>query len=266
VDDSLRARYEALSKKIIDAAANVTARLEDEVHDMAELGRVHQTVADIATEYKELMAQTPEGEKMAFERSHGRRVLDLKRLDGQLPHQIGGQAAKKAIDATTHGSPFLFRRDPPKHIEVDITYTRGEPKYHIGGDVDAWCGTCGESTAHAILAIVGGQPKQVMCRICDARHNYRTEPARKRGAAAAPAKKGKLTQEQVESNRREQERFALTNELANAENPRPFVPRERYKAGEIIVHPEYGRGKIDAVVRGAIVVKFRDGVRSLSLF
>lgn len=265
MDDTIRARFEALAKKIIDVTASVSARLEDEVHEMAELVKVHQAVTDVAAEYKELLAQVPEAERALFERSHGRRVLDLKRLDAQLPHQIGGQAAKRAVDATAHGAPFLFRRDPPTHIEVDRTFTRGEPEFTIGADVDAWCGPCGGMTAHAILAMVGGKPKQVMCRICNARHNFRTEPLRK-AAPAAPSKPAKMTTEQVESNRREQERFALINELAKAENPRPFVPRERYRAGEIIQHPEYGRGKIDAVVRGAIVVKFRDGVRSLSTF
>ena len=232
---------------------------------MAELAKVHQTVTEIAAEYRELIAQVPESERATYERSQGRRVLDLKRLDGQLPHQIGGQAAKRAVDATAQGAPFLFRRDPPTHIEVDRTYKRGESAFRIGADVDAWCGPCDGMTAHAILAMVDGQPKQVMCRVCNARHNYRTEPARKR-PAAAPAKPAKLTTEQVESNKREQARFALIKELANAENPRPFAPRERYKAGEIIQHPEYGRGKVDTVVRGAIVVHFRDGVRSLSTY
>jgi hypothetical protein len=264
VDDSSRARIEALSKKMIDAMANVSARLEDEVHDMAELIKVHRAVAEAAADYRELLASLPPDAREAFERGHGRRILDLRRLDGQLPHQIGGQAAKRAVDATTEGSPFLFRRDPPKHIEFDRTHRRGEPEFRVGAETDAWCGTCGESTTHAILAIVAGRPKQVMCRVCNARHGYRTEPARKRETAAA-AKPAKKTAGEVESSRREQERFALAAELANAESPRPFVPRERYRAGEIIQHAEYGRGKIDAVVRGAIVVRFRDGVRSLSL-
>ena len=37
---------------------------------------------------------------------------------------------------------------------------------------------------------------------------------------------------------------------------RVFDPKERYKAGEIIVHPEYGRGKIENVLRSSLLVRF----------
>jgi hypothetical protein len=264
VDESLRARFEALQKRITDTLSGVSGRLEDEVHNMHELRAVHRTVADAAKEYAALLAQVPERERAVCERSYGRRLLDLKRLAAQLPQQIAGQATARAADATSEGSPFLLRRDPPKSIQPDRMPVPGQPAFRVGTDIDAWCGTCGETTAHAILAVVELQPKQVMCRLCNARHNYRTEPPKKR--APQVTKPPRMTSEQIEAQKRERNRFDLIKELTAAENVRPFVPREHYRAGEIIQHPEYGRGKVDAVVRGAIVVKFRDGVRSLSLF
>ena len=264
MDNSLRARFEALQKKISDAMSSVSSRLEDEVHNMHELAAVHRVVADAATEYATLLAQAPENERAGCERSYGRRLLDLKRLAAQLPQQISGQATARAADATSEGAPFILRRDPPKSIQPDRLPTLGQPAFRVSTDTDAWCGTCGETTAHTILAVTAGQPKQVMCRVCNARHNYRTEPPKKHQPAAT--KPSRLTSEQIEAQKREQERFDLIKELTAAENVRPFVPREHYRAGEIIDHPEYGRGKVDAVVRGAIVVKFRDGVRSLTLF
>ena len=47
---------------------------------------------------------------------------------------------------------------------------------------------------------------------------------------------------------------------------RLFDPRERYKAGEVISHPEYGRGKIQNVLRSSLLVRFSvGGLKSLML-
>jgi hypothetical protein len=85
-------------------------------------------------------------------------------------------------------------------------------------------------------------------------------------AVAKPStpEKPVMTREQAEAKRKEEARFALLKELAEAPVVRPFVTRERYKAGEIVQHPEHGRGKIENVLRGSILVRFRDGLKSLS--
>jgi hypothetical protein len=114
---------------------------------------------------------------------------------------------------------------------------------------------------HTIAALVSGQPKHVVCCTCGSKHGYRTEPARK--APKSGGGPAKMTPEQVESKKAEVARYALIKELTSVENPRPFRPGERYKAGEIIQHPEHGRGKIETVIRGAIIARFRDGVKSL---
>ena len=45
-----------------------------------------------------------------------------------------------------------------------------------------------------------------------------------------------------------------------------FDPKERYKAGEIIVHAEFGRGKIENVLRSSLLVRFSvGGLKSLML-
>jgi len=42
--------------------------------------------------------------------------------------------------------------------------------------------------------------------------------------------------------------------VAAAQDVRRFDPKERYKAGEIISHPVYGRGKIENVLRSNEVI------------
>ena len=59
---------------------------------------------------------------------------------------------------------------------------------------------------------------------------------------------------------------ALGEEVAAAETVRLFDPKERYKAGEIIAHPEFGRGKIENVLRSSLLVRFPvGGLKSLML-
>ena len=40
---------------------------------------------------------------------------------------------------------------------------------------------------------------------------------------------------------------------------RTFNPRERYKVGEVIWHPEFGRGKVETVLRSSMLVRFASG-------
>ena len=61
------------------------------------------------------------------------------------------------------------------------------------------------------------------------------------------------------------EKNTLLDELRAAENVRSYNPKERYKAGEIILHPEHGRGKIENVLRTSLLVRFVDGLRPLDL-
>ena len=69
-----------------------------------------------------------------------------------------------------------------------------------------------------------------------------------------------------EAKRKAAELRALGEEVSAAPHVRVFDPKERYKAGEIIVHPEYGRGKIENVLRSSLLVRFPiGGLKSLML-
>ena len=43
-----------------------------------------------------------------------------------------------------------------------------------------------------------------------------------------------------------------------------FDPRDNFKPGQIISHPKWGRGKIESVLRGSILVRFLDSLRQVS--
>jgi hypothetical protein len=115
--------------------------------------------------------------------------------------------------------------------------------------------------------MVGGEPKQVICDTCRSRHAHRLEPARGKQAASpiVTTASRKPTKEDHDARRKEEARQALWKELADAKSVRTFSKRERYKAGEILEHPEHGRGKIENVLRSSLLVRFRDGLKSLSM-
>jgi hypothetical protein len=266
VDETLEQKLARVADLIGDAAFRVSSLLDEEKPSPADLDAAHEKVAGATAAYREVLESATPEQRDQIERVQGRRATDLRRLAAQLPQRAGGVAVAKAKDATAHGGhPFLLRRDPPKSVEFardELRVKRGEEHlHHVGGTVEAWCGPCGGVTDHTIAALVGGQPKHVVCGTCGSKHGYRSEPARK--GPKRHSGPTKLTPEQVESKKAEEARYALIKELTSVENPRPFRTGERYKAGEIIQHPEHGRGKIETVIRGAIIVRFRDGVKSL---
>jgi hypothetical protein len=139
-----------------------------------------------------------------------------------------------------------------------------EPQFKVGGECDAWCGPCKRISDHVIVAMVDGVPKQVICQSCNNRHNYRTTPARAVDKpAVATREPAKLSPLQQLARKKQDELVALSRELAAAAEVRPFVRREIYKAGQIIDHPEYGRGKVESARRETIMVRFQSGLKSL---
>jgi hypothetical protein len=269
MDDTLSNRLNSLNDEIFSAINEVDAALEsqEEPRQIA----AGQLVESLAARWRELAAELSPADRDVAERGMGRRLTDLRRTAASLSRRDSGRKVTSADDA---GSvPFLERRPPPKSIVPQ----RAAPssKASVGGEVDSWCGKCKEMTTHNIVAMVGDTAKQVICQVCNSRHDYRTEPpARHKKAASAAAATTNSSGEFVSSGRRPEDRElarrqevkrVLQKELADAVDPRPFDPKARYKSGEIIVHPEHGRGKIENVLRGSLLVRFLEGLRPLDL-
>jgi hypothetical protein len=267
MDDTLRTKLDDLQERVIDAMQAVGALLEAETRTPQEVDQIVATVEALGAEYQDLVSAAPEIEQARIDRSWGRRVTDLRRQASKLPQKSAGTAVAEAADA---GIPFLTTarfdytpNSPPPRTLGDV---RREDGPRAGGDVEAWCGPCGGLREHTIVAIVDGKPKSVICQSCGNKHGYRTTPARaksERGQSAAPAQRAAAAD--PEARRREQVRTALIKELTAASDVRTFSKRERYKVGEIIEHPQYGRGKIENILKGSMLVRFRDGLKSVSM-
>ncbi len=134
----------------------------------------------------------------------------------------------------------------------------------IGKDIDSWCGRCKRIATHTLIAIVDGQPKQVLCQSCKDRHNYREEAkGTKPVAKRTPGVPRKLTSEEQAANKKQSEAAALSKELAAATEVKPLSRHQTYRNGEIIEHPQYGRGKIENARRDSLLVRFNSGLKSI---
>lgn len=270
MNDELNARLSQLKDEAIGASDEVAAALDADNEENREFA-AWQRVEDLARRYGEVLAEIDPAERDKIERTLGRRVTDLRREAQALTKRAGGTKAVRSVDAGY--VPFLEHRAPPKSIEPPRNApARNAPKFSVGAEVESWCGKCKDFTEHHIVAMVGTQPKQVLCVKCKSRHSYRTE------ATARSVKEEGLPQQSAtgrgstyrtpidpEVQRKADQKRALEKELAEAQNPRPFDPRGRYKANEIIAHPEFGKGKVENVLKGSMLVRFREGLKPLNM-
>jgi hypothetical protein len=259
-----------LSDLVRDVALQVHTA-EERKEDRTIVAGAHEAVAKLAEAYRELCASVSEMERMKIERSLGRRVTDLRRLASLLP-KVGNVAATSTPDRQVAGASVIGERKI-----TGVSWGAGErgvavhgSKLRVGGDVEAWCGPCGGMTTHSIVAMVGDEPKQVACQVCNNRHNYRTTPARKTASDVPGAGVASASRAETENVRRAEQKAdelrRLSVELADAEQVRDWNPKERYRVGEVLSHPDFGRGKVETVLRSSLLVRFaRGGLKSLML-
>lgn len=126
-----------------------------------------------------------------------------------------------------------------------------------GGEVDAYCTKCLMTFAHTVHAVVDGRPVKVECNTCHGVHRYRDPPGQaptrsSSGRAAKPA--------------REKAPVIAFEELLGARKKpaRPYSPKVTFAVDDVIDHPTFGRGFVNAVRDGGKVeITFRSDVKIL---
>jgi hypothetical protein len=256
-----------IAEELRDVALQVhTAQERKEERDLVIAAR--EGVERLSQRYREMFAALSPGEQMKVERTLGRRVVDIKRLASLLP-KVASVAADSTPDRAAGASAVGERRI------TGVSWSHGRPvptgatAHSVGGDIESWCGKCGEITAHHIVALVGNDPKQVLCTVCNSRHTHRTTAGRRSGgedAAVAVSEDRPRTAQSAEAAKKAEQLRALAQEMNAATEIKVFDPKQRYKAGDIIAHPEYGRGKVENVLRSSLLVRFGvGGLKSLML-
>jgi hypothetical protein len=264
VDAPEKPTLEELTNEVRDVALQVH-QAEERKDERDVVAAAHAGVERLSVRYRALLQSLPPGEQMRAERALGRRVMDIKRLASLLP-KVPAASTESTPDRVAGGGAPGERRI----TGVSWSHERRAPAARpgVGGDVESWCGRCGETTTHSIVAMVGDEPKQVLCQVCGSRHAHRVGPARQPKAAApgADVADDKPRAADPEAKRRAAELRALGEEVSAATQVRVFDPKQRYKAGEIIAHAEFGRGKVENVLRSSLLVRFPiGGLKSLML-
>ncbi len=260
--------FEKLSEEIRELALQVSAA-QDRVEERDFITATYMAVDRVAQRYRDFYAGLSDGEKIKIDRTLGRRMSDIKRLASLLPKV--GVVVSSTPDRQAGVSEVGERRITGVSWGAgNRPASAGGGRYRVGAEIEAWCGPCGGMTDHHIVALVGDEPKQVVCQACNNRHGYRTTPARK--GASEPEKapdrtaSGAEREAQRRADQKAAELRALANEMAVATEVRAFDPKGRYRSGEIISHPEFGRGKVETVLRSSLLVRFSiGGLKSLML-
>jgi hypothetical protein len=265
--DTQTPSLDQISQEVRDVTLQVHAA-QERLEDREFVASVHEAVDKLGRRFQELLASLNPTERAAAERLVGRRVADVRRMASLLP-KVPAAVTVSTPDRQVSGASVVGER---RITGVSWTHDRSAPSsgLRVGGEVDAWCGKCDDLKTHNIVAMVGDEPKQVLCQACGSRHTFRTTPARtKRGETSETVGSSSTKSRAVdpEAAKRSETQRALAEELATATAVRPFNPKERYKAGEIISHVEYGRGKIENVLRSSLLVRFsRAGLKPLTLY
>lgn len=255
VEDQLR-------DDIYGAIDEVSSALESS--DQSVQRTAARSVDPLVARYNELLASAAaQSDRDRLERSLGRLLTDLRRRAGQLPQHMSGAKAKIASDV---GQPFLLNRAPSPYLKSQTTDGRAGRTVGVtvGKDVDAYCGKCQELRAHRVVVLQDGKPHKVECNHCKSQHNFRTEPGPRAVGPARPSSSSASPRAvDPEAARKRQERERLIAELQSAADVRAFDPQATYRAGMIVDHPKYGRGRIETVTRGSVLIRFADGLRPM---
>ena len=82
----------------------------------------------------------------------------------------------------------------------------------------------------------------------------------------AKAPRRPKTPAEIEAKKKEEQLEKLKEDIRNAKEVKTFDPKARYRVGEIVSHAEWGRGKVENVLRSSVLVRFPAyGLRSIML-
>jgi hypothetical protein len=140
----------------------------------------------------------------------------------------------------------------------------------VGRNVDAFCPRCRLTLAHVVLYEVAGTVRRVQCRTCGIQHGYRG--ARPDRRPEIPAERPQGIRGSVPA-RPTPVRPADSRqwERRSAEAPADAVAweyklTERYEKGDVIEHPQFGRGFVEQIPTDtSMEVLFRGGRKRMAM-
>ena len=152
-----------VTNEVRDVALQVH-QAEEHKDDRDVVAAAHAGIERLGRRYREMLQALPPAEQMKVERSLGRRLVNLKRLASLLPKVPSGTTESTPDRMAGGGAPGERRITGVSWANQERQTPTG--RRGVGGDIEAWCGRCSESRTHSIVAMVGSEPKQVLCQVC----------------------------------------------------------------------------------------------------
>ncbi len=109
---------------------------------------------------------------------------------------------------------------------------------------------------HTILAMVGGKPVRVRCNTCQGEHAFRA------GEGSLPKKGWQPASEKVRAKPQVTSWEALL-QSKNLAGARRYTAKERFAVDDVLEHPLFGVGLVQAVRGDKIEVAFKADVKTL---
>ena len=251
-----------LSNEIRDVALQV--HLAEERKDERDVvAAAHAGIERLSRRYRELLQSLSPASRCARSgaRAPGRR--------SQAPGVAAAQGSRG--QRREHARPGRGRRRTrrsPHHGRVVVDTTGAPRRRSWASAATSSRGAAAAAKRRPTASSRWSARSRSRCSVRCAGRATRTAPRPRGGRPRAPRPPPAriVPRADPEAQRRAAELRALGEEVAAAATVRDFDPKERYKAGEIIVHPEYGRGKIENVLRSSLLVRFSvGGLKSLML-
>lgn len=137
----------------------------------------------------------------------------------------------------------------------------------VGKNIDTFCSRCRLQLAHIVLYEVGGSVHGVKCKTCGSEHRYhgpRPEKRREIPAGRRPGNDSAKTQRPVrpvDSRQWEQRNASKTPDAVVWD----YKWTENYEKGDVIAHPQFGRGFVEKVSADSMEVLYREGRKQMAI-
>jgi hypothetical protein len=139
-------------------------------------------------------------------------------------------------------------------------------KAEAGQDILAYCGKCKTDTEHVVSAMEKDEISKVMCRACDAQHNYRKPKSQATAKKAPKATKSPKPAASRKAQTSPAKKWAELTAHYDPNSVQDYSLKQNFENAAIISHPAYGVGVVTKKVdQTKIEVQFEDGVRLLAI-
>ncbi len=139
-------------------------------------------------------------------------------------------------------------------------------KIEAGQEVLAYCGKCKADTDHVVSAMEDAKIRKVMCRACDAQHNYRKPKSLALAEKAEKTTKKAKPKTSRKAKTSPAKKWAELTAHYDPDSAQDYSLKKNYEDAAIIRHTAYGIGLVTKKIdQTKIEVQFEDGVRLLAI-